>query len=61
MDVSAVGRAQSTQVKPKNDKLGVIVAQKSLEAAMQNQSKERVNAAKEFPHPYLGHNVDIYV
>ena len=28
---------------------------------MKNQSKERVNAAKEFPHPYLGHNVDIYV
>ena len=61
MDISAVGRSQTTQVKPKKDILGVMVAQKSLEAAMQNQSKDRVNASKEFAHPYLGHNVDIYV
>jgi len=61
MNVSAVDRSQSIQVKPKNDTLGVMVAQKSLEAAMQNQSKDRVSSSKNFSHPYLGHNVDIYV
>lgn len=61
MDVSAVGRSQTVQGKTKKDVLGVMVAQKSLEAAMQNQSKDRVSTAKEFSHPYLGHNVDIYV
>ena len=64
MNISAIDRSQSAKVKPKSDKMGVMVAQRSLEAAMQNQAKEKAglaSQAKGFAHPYLGHNVDIYV
>lgn len=63
MEVSAINRAQIPPVKPKTDKLGVMVAQRSLEAARQNQESAGTKGAgaKQFDHPYLGHNVDIYV
>ena len=38
MDVSAVNRTQSATVQPMTGKLGVIVAQRSIEAARQNQA-----------------------
>ena len=64
MDVSAVNRIQSADFRPKADKIGLLVAQKTLESARQNQESgrtERAGAAKRHAHPYLGHNVDIYV
>ena len=64
MDVSAVNRIQSADFRPKADKIGLLVAQKTLESARQNQESgrtERTGAAKSYAHPYLGHNVDIYV
>jgi hypothetical protein len=64
MDVSAVNRARTSDVRPRPDKIGIMVAQKTLEAARQNQESSgtsRAEGAKKFAHPYLGHNVDIYV
>ncbi len=68
MNFSAVNRAQSSDVKPKTDKMGVILAQRAIEAARQNQTaggssnrSEKTEGGKSFAHPYLGHNVDIYV
>ena len=57
MNVSGADRTQTN----KTDKMGVIVAQRSLEAARQNQESEKSGNGKKFSHPYLGHNVDIYV
>ena len=64
MNISPIGRSQPQTGKVKNDKISVLVAQRSLEAASQNQEKEKTgqaNSALKFAHPYLGHNVDIYV
>lgn len=68
MNVSAVNRTQSSDVKPKSDKMSVILAQRAIEAARQNQTAggssnrtEKTEGGKSFAHPYLGHNVDIYV
>ena len=67
MNFSAVNRAQSSDVKPKTDKMGVILAQRAIEAARQNQTAggsnrtEKAEGGKSFAHPFLGHNVDIYV
>ena len=64
MNVSSVNRAQTPNVKLNTDKIGVMVAQKSLEAARQNQESSgsgRTGNAQSFTHPFLGHNVDIYV
>ncbi|MHC1762352.1 MAG: hypothetical protein AB9917_23110 [Negativicutes bacterium] len=66
MNVSAVNRTQSSDVKPKTDKMGIILAQRAIEAARQNQTAgaggtEKKEDGKSFAHPYLGHNVDIYV
>ena len=68
MNVSAVNRTQSSDVKPKPDKMGVILAQQAIEAARQNQTAgggsnhaEKKAGGKSFEHPYLGHNIDIYV
>jgi len=63
MNVSAINKMQSADFRPKSDKIGLLVAQKTLESARQNQeagSSER-GGAKRQAHPYLGHNVDIYV
>ena len=57
MNVSGADRIQTN----KTDKMGVIVAQRSLEAARQNQESGKTQNGKKFAHPYLGHNVDIYV
>ena len=64
MDVSTVNRIQSADFRPKSDKIGLLVAQKTLESARQNQESgaaDRTGAAKRHAHPYLRHNVDIYV
>ncbi len=64
MNVAGVGRAQTATVQTKTDKIGIIVAQRSIEAARQNQAAGEAASAKGsklFAHPYLGHNVDIYV
>ena len=64
MNVSSVNRAQTPNVKLNTDKIGVMVAQKSLEAARQNQETRgdgKTGNAPNFTHPFLGHNVDIYV
>lgn len=64
MAIFPVGRIPPQSGGIKVDKLNVLVAQRSLEAATQNQAKEQggqANSAKTFAHPYLGHNVDIYV
>ena len=64
MNVSGIGRAQTAVVQPKTGKIGVIVAQRSIEAARQNQAISEAaknGETKQFVHPYLGHNVDIYV
>ena len=64
MNVSGVGRAQPAGVQPKTGKIGIIVAQRSIEAARQNQAISEAaknGETKQFVHPYLGHNVDIYV
>jgi hypothetical protein len=64
MDVSAVNKIHSADFRPKADKIGLLVAQKTLESARQNQETGgtvRTGAAKRHAHPYLGHNVDIYV
>ena len=64
MNISAVNRAQTPNVKLNTAKIGVMVAQKSLEAARQNQETsggDRTGNAQSFSHPFLGHNVDIYV
>lgn len=64
MNVSGIGRAQTATVQPKTGKIGVMVAQRSIEAARQNQAISEAaknGETKQFAHPYLGHNVDIYV
>lgn len=63
MNISAMKPLQSADLRPKADKIGLLVAQKSLEAARQNQQSETVRPERpsRFNHPYLGHNVDIYV
>jgi hypothetical protein len=64
MDVSAVNKIPSADYRPKADKIGLLVAQKTLESARQNQETGgtgRTGGAKRHAHPYLGHNVDIYV
>ena len=67
MNISAVNRTQSSDVKPKADKMGVLLAQRAIEAARQNQTAggsnhaEKKTGGKSFAHPFLGHNVDIYV
>jgi hypothetical protein len=64
MNVAGGGRAQTATVQTRTDKIGIIVAQRSIEAARQNQAAGEaagVKGAKQFAHPYLGHNVDIYV
>ncbi len=62
MNVSSTKSMQSADFRPKADKIGLLVAQKSLEAARQNQGDASVNdRPKRHAHPYLGHNVDIYV
>ena len=67
MNISAVNRTQSSDTKPKTDKMGVLLAQRAIETARQNQTAggsnrtEKAEGGKSFAHPYLGHNVDIYV
>ena len=64
LNVSGIGRAQTASVQPKTGKIGVMVAQRSIEAARQNQAISEAaknGGTKQFSHPYLGHNVDIYV
>lgn len=64
MNISPVDRTTQQVDKVKSDKLSVLVAQRSLEAATQNQAKDqtpRAGASLKFAHPYLGHYVDIYV
>lgn len=64
MNVSPINRTQPQAAKVKNDKLSILVAQRSLEAASQNQTKgksDQAGSSLKFAHPYLGHNVDIYV
>ena len=53
MDVSAVNRIQSADFRPKADKIGLLVAQKTLESARQNQETgvtERTGVAKRHAH-----------
>ncbi len=64
MNISAINYSRISDVRPKTDKIGVMVAQKSLEAAKQNQESVgtgRTGSVNDFSHPFLGHNVDIYV
>lgn len=62
MNVSQTKSIQSADFRPKADKIGLLVAQKSLEAARQNQEDKTVhNRSQRHAHPFLGHNVDIYV
>lgn len=65
MNISAVNRVQNSDVRTKTDRMGVFVAQRAIEAARQNQgvdgAEKKTGVAKSFAHPYLGHNVDIYV
>ncbi len=69
MNISAVNRTQSSDIKSKTDKMGVLLAQRAIEAARQNQTadgssnrtEKKTESGKSFAHPYLGHNVDIYV
>lgn len=65
MNISTVNSSQTMDTKLKSGKMGVLVAQRSLEAARQNQeggsSKDSTSSSKRFSHPFLGHNVDIYV
>jgi len=64
MNVSSGNRIQTADVGPTKNKIGVLVAQRSLEAARQNQESDGIvqgNKSKIFAHPFLGHNVDIYV
>ena len=64
MNISSIDRAQSQVSKIKKDPLNVLVAKRSLEAATQNLAKEKTgqaNSSLKYAHPYLGHNVDIYV
>ena len=63
MNISAINQVRSTDLRPKADKIGLLVAQRTLESARRNQEaagNDR-NIAKRHAHPYLGHNVDIYV
>lgn len=64
MNISAIDHSRIYDLKPKTDKIGVMVAQKSLEAAKQNQENVgtgRTGSVSSFSHPFLGHNIDIYV
>ena len=64
MNVSGIGHAQSASVQTKTGKIGVMVAQRSIEAARQNQAVSEApksGGTNQFAHPYLGHYVDIYV
>lgn len=63
MNISAVKSLYSTDLRPKADKIGLLVAQKSLEAACQNEKNEEGHPERSprFNHPFLGHHVDIYV
>ena len=63
MNISAINQMRSTDLRPKADKIGLLVAQKTLESARQNQETNGSgrNNANRHAHPYLGHNVDIYV
>jgi len=62
MAISAVDRTRTSEVTSKTEKIRI--AQRSIEAARQNQESSetpRTGSTKKFAHPYLGHNVDIYV
>lgn len=64
MNISAVDHSRISDLRPKTDKIRVMVAQKSLEAARQNQESVgtgKTGSVNNFAHPFLGHNVDIYV
>ena len=63
MDISAINQMRSNDLRPKADKIGLLVAQTTLESARQNQEATGSgrNNANRHAHPYLGHNVDIYV
>ena len=65
MGISPIQQMQTADFRPRADKIGLMAAQKTLEAARKNQESERTNRPaapeKKFAHPYLGHNVDIYV
>jgi hypothetical protein len=65
MNISTVNSSSTVDTKLKSAKMGVLVAQRSLEAARQNQEggsgADGTSNAKRFAHPFLGHNVDIYV
>ena len=37
MDISAINQMRSNDLRPKADKIGLLVAQKTLESARQNQ------------------------
>jgi len=62
MDISAVERTRAPESTLKSEKIRV--AQQTIEAARQNLASNetmKTGSAKKFAHPYLGHNVDIYV
>ncbi len=62
MDISSVDRTRVPEATQKSEKIRV--AQKTIEAARQNQASNetvKTGSAKKFAHPYLGHNIDIYV
>lgn len=64
MNVTSVNQVQHTAVRPQTEKVGVLLAQKSLEAAQRNQTTAagtRQTTVAKPVHPYLGRHIDVYV
>lgn len=64
MNVASINRVQNPDTSSPANKLGVIVAQKAIEAARLNQAsgdKPVKTGVKQMTHPYLGHNIDIFI